>query len=84
MFTALMRVVYFPLLNGVFLPYDHGLDFLHQLIINSTNQKNALLASLTVFLPSFKAALYTIVPRSPFFVLQNIAGYKNAVECLLQ
>ena len=34
----------------------------------------------------FKAALYTIVPRSPFllFVLQNISGYKNAVECLLQ
>ena len=32
-----------------------------------------------------KAELYTIVPRSPFliFVLQNIAGYKNAVECLL-
>ena len=33
-----------------------------------------------------KAVLYTIVPRSPFFlfVLQNIAGYNNAVECLLQ
>ena len=33
-----------------------------------------------------KAALYTIAPRSPFFifVLQNIAGYKNEVECLLQ
>ena len=31
-------------------------------------------------------ALYTIVPRSSFFlfVLQNIAGYKNAVEYLLQ
>ena len=34
----------------------------------------------------FKAALYTIVPRSPFFAFctPNIAGYKNAVECLLQ
>ena len=30
-----------------------------------------------------KAALYTIVPRSPFllFVLQNIAGYKNDIKC---
>ena len=41
---------------------------------------------LNAFKIVFKAALYTIVPRSPFFsfVLQNIAGYKNAVECLLQ
>ena len=32
----------------------------------------------------FKAALYTIVPRSSFFllfVLQNIAGYKNDIKC---
>ena len=36
---------------------------------------------------SLKAALYTIVPQSPFFAFctpNNTAGYKNEVECLLQ
>ena len=29
---ARVSYVFFPLPDGVFLPYDHGLDFLHQLI----------------------------------------------------
>ena len=43
--------------------------------------------SLFVWDPlDIKAALYTIVPRGPFFLFvhQNFDGYKNAVECLLQ
>ena len=39
--------------------------------------------TLLIFRSIFKAALYIILPRSPFFfhfVVQNVVGYKNKIK----
>ena len=81
-------VVRFPLPGGVFLPCDHWLDFLHQLMRESTNQDNiSTNQDKTVIDPQnvWRGKLYhTVDPRSKYVhgklvlnVLEPTAGTCN-------